>query len=53
MLPPALPHSLIIRCEDSENTEARSVVRSINEAAFGGPQEAELVDTLALVQTQS
>jgi putative acetyltransferase len=30
----------------SENTEERSAVRSVNEAAFGRPDEADLVDRL-------
>jgi len=37
---------VIVRGENGENTEERSVIRSINEAAFGGPDEADLVDKL-------
>ena len=36
---------LTIRCESAE-TEERSVVHSINKAAFGRPDEADLVDSL-------
>jgi putative acetyltransferase len=38
--------SVNIRVEDSESLEERSVIRTINEAAFGGLDEAELVDKL-------
>ena len=37
---------VIVRRENGENAEERSVIRSINEAAFGGPDEADLVDRL-------
>ena len=37
---------VIVRGENGENTEERSVIHSINEAAFGGPDEADLVDKL-------
>ena len=37
--------NLIIRCESNE-TEERLVVRSVNEAAFGRPEEANLVESL-------
>jgi putative acetyltransferase len=33
-----------IRAEDSESLEERSLIRTINETAFGGPDEADLVD---------
>jgi putative acetyltransferase len=36
----------IVRCEHTEDTQERSTVRSINEAAFGRPDEADLVDSL-------
>lgn len=38
--------AVIVRVENGENTEERSVIRSINEAAFGTPDEADLVDKL-------
>jgi putative acetyltransferase len=37
---------VVVRGENSEDAEERSVIRSINEAAFGGPDEADLVDKL-------
>jgi putative acetyltransferase len=37
---------LIVRREDSADTQERSVVHSIHEAAFGRPDEADLVDKL-------
>jgi putative acetyltransferase len=41
-----LAENVIVRGENRENTDERSVVRSINEAAFGGPDEADLVDRM-------
>jgi len=38
--------NVIVRCENAEDTRERSVVRSINEAAFGRPDEADLIDGL-------
>ena len=38
--------SVNIRMEDSDSFEERSLIRTINEAAFGGPDEADLVDKL-------
>jgi len=38
--------SLIVRGENTEDTMERSLIRSINEAAFGRPDEADLVDAL-------
>lgn len=38
--------NVIVRGENAEDTEERSVIRSINEAAFGRPDEADLVDSL-------
>ena len=38
--------SVNIRVEDSDSFEERSVIRTIHEAAFGGPDEADLVDRL-------
>ena len=35
-----------IRVEDRDSSEEHSVIRTINEAAFGGPDEADLVDKL-------
>jgi len=35
-----------VRCENMEDTKERSLIRSINEAAFGRPDEADLVDGL-------
>jgi putative acetyltransferase len=41
------PHvDAIVRSEHTDDTQERSVVRSINEAAFGRPDEADLVDGL-------
>jgi putative acetyltransferase len=37
---------VIVRCENAEDPLERSVVRSINEAAFGRPDEAGLIDGL-------
>jgi putative acetyltransferase len=37
---------LIVRHEDPADTQERSVVHSIHEAAFGRPDEADLVDKL-------
>lgn len=36
----------IVRCEHTEDAQERSVVRSINKAAFGRPDEADLIDSL-------
>jgi putative acetyltransferase len=36
----------IVRCEHTDDTEEQSVVRSINEKAFGRTDEADLVDSL-------
>jgi putative acetyltransferase len=38
--------SVNIRVEDSDSFKERSVIRTINEVAFGGPDEADLVDKL-------
>jgi len=38
--------SVIIRVEDSDSVEERALIRAINKAAFGGPDEADLVDKL-------
>ena len=38
--------SVNIRLEDSESMEERLLIRRINETAFGGPDEADLVDKL-------
>jgi putative acetyltransferase len=35
-----------VRCENTKDPDERSRVRSVNEAAFGGPDEADLVDKL-------
>jgi hypothetical protein len=37
---------VVVRGESSEDVEERSVIRSINKAAFGGPDEADLIDKL-------
>jgi putative acetyltransferase len=37
---------VIVRSENSESAGERAVIRSINEAAFGGCEEADLVDKL-------
>ena len=39
-------HPVNVRIEDSGSFEERSTIRTINEAAFGGPDEADLVDRL-------
>ena len=41
---------IVVRCENGEDAQERSVIRSINEAAFGGPEEADLVDKLRTVR---
>jgi predicted N-acetyltransferase YhbS len=41
-----MAEDVIVRGEDGESAEERSVIRSINEAAFGGSEEADLVDKL-------
>src|ERR1700730_16250476 len=38
--------SVNIRVEDSDSPEERLLIRTINETAFGGPDEADLVDKL-------
>jgi hypothetical protein len=38
----------VVRCENAEDTEERSTIRSIDEAAFGWLEEADLVDTLLM-----
>src|SRR5207249_2123647 len=38
--------NVIIRDENSQSSEERSVIRSVNQAAFGGAEEADLVDKL-------
>ena len=38
--------NVIVRGENTEDTKERSLIRSINEAAFGRPDEADLVDSL-------
>ena len=42
----ATDHSVHIRMEDSGNLGERSTIRAVNEAAFGGSGEADLVDEL-------
>jgi putative acetyltransferase len=37
---------VIVRCENIEDAHERSVIRFINEAAFGGSEEADLVESL-------
>jgi len=37
---------VIVRAENTEDPEERSVIHSINEAAFDRPDEADLVDSL-------
>jgi predicted N-acetyltransferase YhbS len=37
---------LIIRVENSQSAEESALIRSINETAFGGTEEADLVDKL-------
>jgi putative acetyltransferase len=36
----------VVRCEHTDDIRERSAIRSINEAAFGRPDEADLVDRL-------
>lgn len=38
--------NVIIRSENSESAEERLAIRSVNQAAFGGAEEADLVDNL-------
>jgi len=38
--------NVAVRCENAEDAQERAVVRSINEAAFGRPDEADLIDGL-------
>src|ERR1051326_5843085 len=38
--------SIVVRAEDSGSPAERSAIRKINEAAFGQPEEADLVDKL-------
>ena len=38
--------SVLIRTEENERTDEQSMIRAVNEAAFGGMEEAELVDSL-------
>jgi putative acetyltransferase len=38
--------SVKIRVEDSASSQERSAIRTVNEAAFGRPDEADLVDKL-------
>lgn len=38
--------NVIVRDENAEDAEERSMIHSINEAAFGGHEEADLVDKL-------
>ena len=38
--------NVIVRGENTEDTKERSLIHSINEAAFGRPDEADLVDSL-------
>ncbi len=38
--------NVTVRCENAQDAEERATVRSINEAAFGRPDEAGLVDGL-------
>jgi putative acetyltransferase len=42
----ASAEDLLIRLEKGESAEERAMIRAINEAAFGGQQEADLVDRL-------
>ena len=41
-----MAEDVIVRGENGADAEERSVIRSIDEAAFGGPEEADLVDKL-------
>src|SRR5258706_11016864 len=38
--------SVIIRAENTEDAKERSLIHAINEAAFGGQEEADMVDRL-------
>jgi putative acetyltransferase len=40
--------NMIVRGEDTEDSEELSAIRSINEAAFGRLDEADLVDSLRI-----
>lgn len=39
-------HLVHIRIENNESLKERSLIRAVNDAAFGGPAEAQLVDRL-------
>jgi putative acetyltransferase len=39
-------NNVIVRGENTEDSEERSVIHSINKAAFGSQDEADLVDEL-------
>jgi putative acetyltransferase len=41
-----MAEDVIVRGENGADAQDRSAIRSINEAAFGGPEEADLVDKL-------
>jgi putative acetyltransferase len=45
-MPSSADHSVRIRTESTGNIAERSAIRSVNEAAFGGHEEADLVDKL-------
>ena len=38
--------NMIVRCENPDDSVDQSAIRSVNEAAFGRPDEADLVDAL-------
>jgi putative acetyltransferase len=42
----AADHAVRIRIENTEGIDERAAIRAVNEAAFGGPDEADLVDKL-------
>lgn len=42
----AADHPVHIRIENSESLDERLMIRAVNEAAFGGSEEADLVDKL-------
>lgn len=42
----ASPEELMIRLENSKSIDERAAIRAVNDAAFGGAEEADLVDKL-------
>jgi predicted N-acetyltransferase YhbS len=45
-LKPSADSSAYIRIENTDSLDERAAIRAVNQAAFGGPDEAHLVDSL-------